>query len=182
MDSLILGLLILKSRTIYEIKEKIKNGLILMYSDSMGSIQAAIKKLLQKGFIECTEIVESGKLKKQYSITEAGKGYFGKWINTPMRASQNKNADLSKLYFMGLSDQNTRVERISAYIQSLQKTYDMLEIIYNEGKAMAVDQTSTDIFTFQLLSVKYGMDSILFHIEWYKKLICDMEKGALKQE
>lgn len=179
MDSLILGLLILKSRTIYEIKEKIKSGLSLMYSDSMGSIQAAIKKLLQKGFIECSEIVESGKFKKQYSITEAGREYFDKWINTPMRASQTKNADLSKLYFMGLSDQKTRDARIGKYIQSLQETFDLLEIIYNEGKAMAVNQAFTDILTFQLLSVKYGMDSILFNIEWYQKLICDIEKGAL---
>lgn len=179
MDSLILGLLILKSRTIYEIKEKIKSGLNLMYSNSMGSIQAAIKKLLEKGFIECIECVESGKFKKQYSITEAGREYFEDWINTPMRASQNKNADLSKLYFMGLSDPKTRAERIGTYLQSLQKMYDSLEMIYNEGKKMTVNQDFTDILTYQLLSVKYGMDSILFNIEWYKKLICDIEKGTL---
>lgn len=179
MDSLILGLLILKSRTIYEIKEKIKSGLSLMYSNSMGSIQAAIKKLLQEGFISCSEIVENGKFKKQYSITKAGKEYFEKWINTPMRASQNKNADLSKLYFMGLSDPKTRVERIDSYIRSLQEMHDMLEVIYNEGKAMAVDQAFTDIITYQLLSVKYGMDSIQFNMEWYQKLISDIKKGVL---
>lgn len=179
MDSLILGLLILKSRTIYEIKAKIKNGLSLMYSDSLGSIQAAIKKLLQKGFIECIENVEGGKFKKQYFITDAGREYFEKWINTPMRASQNKNADLSKLYFMGLSDPKTRTERISEYVQSLQEMYDLLKIIYNEGRTMIVDKAFSEILAFQMLSVKYGMDSILFNIEWYKRLICDIEKGAL---
>jgi len=179
MDSLILGLLILKNRTIYEIKAKIKSGLNLMYSDSLGSIQAAIKKLLQKEFIEYSESVDNGKFKKRYSITEAGRNYFDQWINTPMRASQSKNADLSKLYFMGFSDKKTRVGRIGEYIQSLQEIHDALESIYNEGRTMVIDKAFADILTYQLLSVKYGMDSLLFNIEWYKKLMCDIEKGAL---
>jgi hypothetical protein len=80
---------------------------------------------------------------------------------------------------MGLSDPKTRVERISDYIQSLQEMYDLLEIIYNEGRTMAVEKAFSEILAFQMLSVKYGMDSILFNIEWYKRLICDIEKGAL---
>ncbi len=43
MDNIILGLLLLESRTIYQLRERIRKGMDLMYSSSMGSIQAAIK-------------------------------------------------------------------------------------------------------------------------------------------
>ena len=76
MDTIILGLLIMKDRTIYEIRERINKGLNMMYSSSMGSIQAAIKKLLENNYIEFEEIVDNGKYKKVYSITTSGKEYF----------------------------------------------------------------------------------------------------------
>ena len=70
MDNIILGILLLSSRTIYQLRERIDKGLNMMYSSSMGSIQAAIKKLLNYGYIQYEETVENGKYKKIYSITE----------------------------------------------------------------------------------------------------------------
>ena len=65
-----LGLLLLSDRTIYGLRDRIGKGLHLMYSSSMGSIQAAVKKLLNTGDICFTEIVEKGRHKKIYSITD----------------------------------------------------------------------------------------------------------------
>ena len=64
MENIILGLLLLQSRTIYQLRKLINEGLHLMYSCSMGSIQVAIKKLLRHGHISFSEICENGKLKK----------------------------------------------------------------------------------------------------------------------
>lgn len=72
MDHMILGLLLLSSRTIYQLHERIDKGLHMMYSSSMGSIQAAVKKLLNGGYIQYEEVVENGKYKKIYSITDRG--------------------------------------------------------------------------------------------------------------
>lgn len=64
MDNIILGLLLLSSKTIYQLRERIAKGLNLMYSSSMGSIQAAVKKLLNCGDIQYEETTEDGKYKK----------------------------------------------------------------------------------------------------------------------
>lgn len=64
MENIILGLLLLQSRTIYQLRKRINDGLNLFYSCSMGSIQAAIKKLLRNGYISISEKIEKGKLKK----------------------------------------------------------------------------------------------------------------------
>ena len=76
MDNIILGLLLLSSRTIYQLRERIDKGLNMMYSSSMGSIQAAIKKLLNCGYIQYEEAVENGKYKKIYSYYQ-----FNKFFN-----------------------------------------------------------------------------------------------------
>jgi len=174
MDTLILGLLLLKSRTVYEIRERIRSGLNTMYSDSMGSIQAAIKKLLSKGYIVYSEIVENGKYKKIYSITDVGKEYFNNWINTPIQVAQNKNSELAKLYFMGLSDSALRLERIDKYIYGLKKQKAVLDIVYEQGKNMQVEEPLKELFKYQFLSAQYGIDIIQFEIEWYEKLAKQM--------
>ncbi len=59
MENIILGLLLLQPRSIYQLRKRIEQGLNLMYSCSMGSIQAAIKKLLASGYIVVSETVLS---------------------------------------------------------------------------------------------------------------------------
>lgn len=103
MENIILGLLLLQSRTIYQLRKRINEGLNLMYSCSMGSIQAAIKKLLKNGYITSNEISENGKLKKFYSITDSGKNYFDSWLISPIDSYAAKNPELSKIYFLGFA-------------------------------------------------------------------------------
>lgn len=47
MDKIILGILMLHRMTAYEIKNVIKNSFKSMCSDSLGSIQVALKRLLK---------------------------------------------------------------------------------------------------------------------------------------
>lgn len=176
MDNIILALLYLKSRTIYEIRAKFEGGLGLMYSSSMGSIQAALKKLLKAGCITYTELVENGKYKKQYSITEAGRQQVGQWANSSFGTVQNKNPELAKLYFMGLSDKENRCSRIREYISSLEEYHAALELIYEEGRAWNPAEEYAELFQFQLATLKFGLDSTAFEIEWLSRLAANLEQ------
>lgn len=176
MDNIILALLYLKNRTIYEIQARFEGNLNLMYSSSMGSIQAAVKKLLKTGCITYNEIVENGKYKKQYIITEIGRERFLQWVNEPFGKAQNKNPELAKLYFMGLSDKENRCNRIREYINSLKKYHTTLELIYEEGKALNPAEEYAELFQFQFTTVKFGVDSTAFEIEWLSQLVADMEQ------
>ena len=121
MEYIILGLLLLQPRTIYQLRKRINDGLNLMYSCSTGSIQAAIKKLLQNGHISVSEIAEDGKLKKMYVITESGKIYFYGWLSNPIDGSVIKNPELSKIYFMGFAEKSVRIKLIEEHIDYLKK-------------------------------------------------------------
>lgn len=171
MDNIILGLLILESRTIYQLRDRINKGLNLMYSGSLGAIQAALKKLLNNDHITFEETVENGKYKKVYSATESGKQAFFKWVNSPMEKQSAKNPELAKIYFMGFSDEQNREENIREHLSYLKEQYDVLNKICQSADNIDIPQNKKDIFNYQLLSAMYGRDFIKFNIDWYEKLL-----------
>lgn len=171
MDNIILGLLILESRTIYQLRDRINKGLNLMYSGSLGSIQAALKKLLNNDYITFEETVENGKYKKVYSATESGKQSFLKWVNAPMEKQSAKNPELAKIYFMGFSDKQNREKNIREHLSYLKEQYAVLNEICQSADHIDIPQNKKDIFNYQLLSAMYGRDFIKFNIDWYEELL-----------
>lgn len=179
MDNIILGLLLLQDRTIYQLRERIGKGIDLMYSSSTGSIQAAIKKLLKHGFIDYEEIVENGRRKKVYRITASGKRSFLEWVNSPMEEQNPKNPELAKVYFMGFSDRANREESIRHHLAFLKEQHRVLEAICCGAQDIEIADEHRDILTYQFVCARYGKDLIGFNISWYEGLLQRMEDGEL---
>ncbi len=174
MEYIVLGLLLLSGRTIYQLRERIDKGLNLMYSSSMGSIQAAVKKLLKNGYIRFEQTTENGRYKKVYHITESGRKYFLEWADSPMSVAASKNPELAKLYFMGFSEGEKREEILENYITQLKEAYTVLEIICDEAKHAHIPHGFEKIAFFQLASAQYGRDVMKFNIQWYEKLLYEI--------
>ena len=179
MVKIILGLLLFSSRTIYQLRERIDKGLNLMYSSSMGSIQAAIKKLLNCEYIQYEEVVENGKYKKIYSITDRGKQNFIEWLSTPMEIQSSKNPELAKLYFMGFSTKEKREAVLQEYVSKLKEQYDILNAICKEAENVKVPDESKDILHYQFTAALYGKDFMKFNIEWYQKLLDEIRGNEI---
>jgi len=179
MDHIILGLLLLCDRTIYQLRERIDKGLSLMYSSSMGSIQAAIKKLLKSGYIDYEETVENGKYKKVYHITESGKRYFFEWVNMPIAQQGIRCPELVKVYFMGFSDKEKREASIRDYLSFLKEQHRLLEMICEEAKNVEVSESNQEIFNYQLASAFYGRDLYRFNIDWFETLFNQVRNGEI---
>lgn len=179
MEHIILGLLLLQSRTVYQLRERINKGLNLMYSSSMGSIQTALKKLLSGGYISFEEAVDNGKYKKIYSITESGKQRFFHWVNAPMEEQSPKSPELTKLYFMGLSSRENREARIEQHLLFLKEQYQILNVICEEADNVQISAEHLDIFQYQRMSAIYGRDLMKFNIDWYEGLLQKMRRKEL---
>lgn len=175
MENIILGLLILQSRTIYQLRKRIDEGLNLMYSCSTGSIQAALKKLLQNGYIAVTELNEDGKMKKLYSVTDSGKQQFFSWVNAPIE-SQTKCPELAKIYFIGHISLENRILLIRTYIDDLREKLSILEEVCREGEHFMIEYKDNDILFYQLQTAKYGRDHMRFNIAWYEQLLKEIER------
>lgn len=199
MDIIILGFLMMQQATIYELRQFIENYLSSMSSNSTGSIQAGIKKLLKKEMIVFKEQVENGVNKKIYAITALGKKYFEDSIATPMLYKE-KNMELSKLFFMGFTDKKNQKPLIDSYIKELEKELKSLEKVdeslnprYEFDESRLVDlkekggefefTTKAQVNTvacFQYATLDLGMDKLKFEIEWFKTFRDKLEEEKSK--
>lgn len=179
MDNIILGLLLMCNRTIYQLRERIEKGINLMYSSSMGSIQAAIRKLLNCAYISYEEIVDNGKYKKVYCITESGRRHFFDWINAPIEEQSPKSPELAKVYFMGYSDKKNREASIQQHLMFLNEQYNVLAAICEEAENIKISEENKDILNYQLVSALYGKELIKFNIGWFEGLLRKMRNGEI---
>lgn len=182
MDNIILGLLFLCDRTIYQLRDRIDKGLSLMYSSSTGSIQAALKKLLNAGYIGYGETVEKGKYKKIYSITESGRQRFLEWINAPIEEHGIRSPELTKVYFMGFADKENRENAIDKHLEFLRGQYSALCKICEEADGMEVPEEHSSLFRYQLMSALYGRELMKFNIGWFEGLLEEIKYPAGKKE
>lgn len=179
MENIILGLLLIKSATGYEIRNCIKMYFSLICSASAGSIQVTFQKLLSKKLIMYEEYVEKGVHKKLYSITDAGREVFFKWEEDPLNHKKAKNIELVKLFFLGTVDEIKRKPLLLAHIEQLstEKKYllnlkkEVTKSIEPKLLEFAADKKKLDLLKFQLLTLEFGIDEIEFKINWYKNVV-----------
>ena len=197
MEKLILGLLMIRRATAYEIRAIIRAKFQGMCSDSLGGINTAMKKLLEARMITFKQFVEKGLNKKQFSITEAGREYFLQWLGTPADITRRKNMDFGKLFFMGFLPTDKRLPIIEEIIALLEREMEKLQNIHNtvnleESKRQAkayfendkeylqgvltattkndITESIDEIADFQMLALQHDIDNVKFEIKWFKKL------------
>ena len=207
MDKVLLGMLMLKRLTIYEIRNIIKQNFQAMCSDSLGSIQATIKKLMASNMITCEEFVEKSVNKKVYSITEYGRKTLVNWLKIPIDMGKSKNMELSKLLFMGMVPVGERQAIIKAVILNLNNELENLEKIqiaisntdenirkfllnlesdseYLHGlqdATMNLDakENVKGIASFENMTLQFSIDTTKFYITSFESLWDKMEKGEI---
>ena len=197
MDKLILGLLMIKHFTVYEIRQIICQNFTSICSDSLGSIQAALKKLSQQEAVTFSEYVEKGKMKKEYSLTPVGRQLFLDWLKTPIDMGKTKNMDLGKFLFMGYLPRKLQLDMLDLTIKGLEKELRQLQDIKDSirlaeeeaeiqiyleqnshlvaglleaSQASNLTESISQVAYFELKTLEFGIDSARFQLDWFKKL------------
>lgn len=205
MEYIILSLLLLKSMTIYEMRRYIQQNLSTVCSDSLGSLQVAVKKLLEKECIELHEYVENSVIKKQYCITEKGRAEFVTWIETPMNLQKIKNMEEGKFFFLGMAPKETRIASLQGYLESLRVGYEKLSFIQEQvqqakenviqmnvarirkekelskhlllvSKEETLEAVVQNIYDYQIYMLEYGLKRLRDDIAFYEEIL-ERESG-----
>ena len=181
MNYLILGLLILSPMTGYELQQFIRQNLFLICSHSAGSMQTALAKLEQSGWICAEETVQGKRRKKRFFITEEGRAAFSAWVSQPMQSAKVKNMELSRLFFLGLASPAERIAAIRDYIGQMEQAAGILRTI--RQRFDQVHQSSPDteldwdsVFRFQGYTIDYGIAAAEFEKSWYSRLLNELEE------
>ena len=144
MEDFLLGLLMLKKLTAYQLHMGIKHNYEGICSSSIGNIQKALKKLHEQGYVNLEELQEGKVLKKLYSITNTGREKFLEWVSQPVDLLKVKNIEYGRMLFMGFLSKDKQKENLGAIIQNYQEALEYMSIV--ESRATSLTDKELDDF------------------------------------
>ncbi|MCD4714510.1 MAG: PadR family transcriptional regulator [Clostridiales bacterium] len=175
MEYVILGLLMIQPSTLYSLNKSFEQGISLFFSPSLGSINSAIKRLIDKKLVAQEQSIENGRAKKILTITDMGQSAFINWMHEPLDAKNLEVSFLSRLYFLGLiEDQSQKKALVEGMYRSTvasKATLDETEIMLN---TMEIPKAYQDIFHYQKKVLQYGIDTHSYTIDWIENLIKEL--------
>lgn len=163
LEFIILGFLMDRECTGYDIKQRMNLSTVNFYDASFGSIYPALKRLEKEGLIDVEEKTEGGRLKKYYRIREAGRAKFMAWLEEPMVVHPSRLEHLVKLFFFGFLPRERARELIADFIEFLQRKRDRLA-----GLRPGVEDRANE---FQLATLRYGVDYQQFMCGWFENYL-----------
>jgi len=117
----ILGLLHYKDMHGYQIKKHIESNFGHMWSINYGQIYPNLKELLKEGFVQMREfnqVGEKGPHRKLYSLTDAGRAAFSRWLaEAPEKNMILRDPFLMRFVFYRFGDSERSVEIIDDQVK-----------------------------------------------------------------
>ncbi|MCC0645562.1 PadR family transcriptional regulator [Clostridioides sp. ZZV13-5731] len=167
LEYIILGFLMEKELSGYDLKQKMSQSTSYFFDASFGSIYPALKRLEEKGYICYREVIDGGKLKKLYSITNIGKSYFLEWLEKPIKFSKTKHDHLVNIFFYEYLPK----EIIETNLKMLIAEVELLLNKLDTQKTEVEQNCCIDQYTYMYFTMIYGVDYYSFVINWCNDLL-----------
>jgi DNA-binding PadR family transcriptional regulator len=165
-----------RDMTIYELNKSFKAGLALIYSAGYGTLQYAVKKLLENSLISFHETVENGRNKKIYRITDAGREEFFRWMEAETSLGKLETIALSKVFFLGLIKEKEKQQSIVAeLIEKITLMEGQLKRYEEEIEALPLSPEERKTARYQFKTLNYGIMSHGAAREWFEGLLQEMK-------
>lgn len=176
MDIVILGLLMVQDLTVYQLNQAFKSGIALIYSASYGSILSAIKKLLLANEITFIELVENGRNKKIYHITEEGRAHFYQWMHADIDENKLEAMALCKVFFLGLIEPvGEKKEILENIIASIIRMEASLNQLSQHLAHLQLTDDEMKLYGYQFKTLDYGIRSHGLAREWAQELLEELQ-------
>jgi DNA-binding PadR family transcriptional regulator len=177
MEYVVLGLLLIRPRTIYEINSQFKMNISLFYKASYGSLQIVVKKLAAKGYIDYKESTENGRHKKTYRITNTGTQAFFIWMREEIPINNLEVVGLSKLFFLGLLKDSDEREKVIGKIRAgLKETINELELVGKQIHSYPIPESAKAVFYYQAKTLDYGIWANKAALKWFNQLSSEIQQ------
>ena len=148
--SMVLGFLMERSMTGYELKKVFSISFSFFSGLSYGSIYPALRKMEQEGLITMRmEIQDGAPNRKVCTITDAGRQAFMEALRAPFSLDKAKSPYLAKLFFFAHLSPEERAAMTAKHLQTIQEVQGQLDAVRPEIEANA-DR-------FQYLCFEFGL-------------------------
>lgn len=171
LENIILGLLLYKKLSIYEIKKAMDQYVCFFYSSSYGSIIPTLKKMEINQSVVSNQTIANGRNRKEYELTELGHKKFIEWLGNDISIGKTENEALLRLFFLSEIPIHERICILNTYIEKLQNTVNELKAIENETQKMNVQDKYKEAFLYRISTINFGIKYYEFEIDWFTNII-----------
>lgn len=171
MDFCVLGLLMIRDMALYELNKAFNTTLSLFFSGSMGSLQAAVRRLEERGLITRTEAYHGKRVKKAYRILPAGCDAFFSEMMSEISSSRLEETALARLSFLGhLENDERRAEALTIMERAISGDLSQLLGMQREYGAMDMPEEAMRIARWQLETLEYGIRAHRMALKFFADL------------
>lgn len=169
MEYALLGLLLRDDLTIYQMKKIFELSFSMVYGDSYGSLQSALKRAMAKGWIDREAFEGAGRRKMPYRITQAGRQRFFDWMMEEIPAGKLETTALTKLYFLGELAHTQRLQ-VLKHIQQLAAQLRQIMLGVHELNAPWHDSAEPWV-RYRLSMLDYGLVQVEASLQFFDRLL-----------
>lgn len=171
MIYVILGFLMMKHMTKYDIKNVLSREISPFYASSYGSINNGIKRLLELNFIDFTETTTDGRHKKIYFLLSTGEEAFINWLKEDISIGKHKDELSLKMFFYGFLPIKDRLQLLETYYMTLQNQYQEYVTYYHTASKINYPKEVADIASCQIMTLDYATQHLATDLEWLSTVI-----------
>jgi PadR family transcriptional regulator AphA len=173
----ILGCLEYKPMSGYDLKKFFDQSITHFWSATQSHIYKALENLEKDELVESEVIQQEGKPnRKQYQITDKGRGELRRWVSTPLPLEITREAWLIQVFFAhGITNEEIahlfekRIEAIQYYIKQCQVAQTHID---ENSRRVGIKRLSE----LWQLTLDYGTDYYENEIAWLKKTMPRVRK------
>ena len=129
IELMILGALVTAPMSGYEIKQMMGYTSDYFFKVSNGSLYPTLRRFEKNGLIIANEVVENGRCKIIYEITEDGYQAFVDYVSKPLRPLVFKDEILIRMYFASILPQNILHKSVEQKLKLARELRENLEKI-----------------------------------------------------
>ena len=165
MDQVLLGLLSHEPLTGYDIKKRLDTTLHFFWGGSYGSIYPTLSDLEKNKKITKKNIIENGRNKIVYNITNKGKICLQKWLNNPVEKDEIRYETLLKLFIGNGAGFDTAMKHIERFEEKCNQELEVLKLY----KTDLLNFLGEDDHKYYYLTVLFGITTYESYIKWCKE-------------
>ncbi|MBE5962166.1 MAG: PadR family transcriptional regulator [Lachnospiraceae bacterium] len=166
LEYIILGYLFTAPMTENAIRSHILIQIKPFYMVTQGSLYPALKRMVTKQYIVLRPIDSTSK-QKQYYITDKGRDHFMKWMEQPVRISQDYTAQLLRVFFAGNLAPDARERMLTEFEMNTMIDLQKLEVMTDTSQGMS-DLSSKEFF--QRATLYFGIFTLRGSLKWCQSL------------
>ena len=177
----LLGLLVLKPRTGYDLHKRLSSFAPLLEPISLRRIYPMLKRLHEEGLVEYEVVPQTGKPdRKIYHVTGQGETEFLEWLRSPVTEADSSilMPFLLRFFFYGILDKETLLFRLREVLDARQRMLDK----HRQRSGFVPPDSARDVVDPQAvvrvwdLMMDYGRVELMLQVNWLRESIDKIER------